>query len=148
MHVRSDRPRFRSVLLLVVAAGLLLALPACSSSGEGSDAEPGATTSAPAAAPGPEAAALALEEDRVVIDVRTPEEFDEGHVEGAELISLQSAAFADDIAALDPDVDYVVYCRSGNRSAQAADQMREIGLDVVDGGALADMEEAGWPTSS
>lgn len=148
MPRRPDRPRLRSILLLLVASGLLLALPACSSSDDGGDGDGGAATSAPAAAPGPEAAALALDEDRVVIDVRTPEEFDAGHVEGAELISLQSETFADDIGALDPDARYVVYCRSGNRSAQAAEQMREIGLDVVDGGALADMEEAGWPASS
>jgi rhodanese-related sulfurtransferase len=148
MPHRSDRSRLRSVLVLVAAAGLLLALPACSSSGDGSDAGSAAVTTAAAAAPAPEAAALALEEDRAVIDVRTAEEFDAGHVEGAKLLSLQSETFADDIGALDPDVAYVVYCRTGNRSAQAAEQMRAIGLDVVDGGALADMEAAGWPTSS
>ena len=48
---------------------------------------------------------------------------------------------------LDPDAAYVVYCRSGNRSAQAASVMAGAGLDVVDGGAMTDMVEAGWPAA-
>jgi rhodanese-related sulfurtransferase len=40
-----------------------------------------------------------------------------------------------------------VYCRSGNRSAAAADRMEAVGLTVLDGGALGDMTAAGWPTA-
>ena len=40
-----------------------------------------------------------------------------------------------------------MYCRSGNRSAQAASVMAGAGLDVVDGGAMTDMVEAGWPAA-
>jgi rhodanese-related sulfurtransferase len=58
--------------------------------------------------------------DRIVIDVRTPEEFDAGHVNDARLIDIQGPDFDAQIAELDPDADYVVYCRSGNRSAVAA----------------------------
>ena len=43
---------------------------------------------------------------------------------------------------------YVVYCRTGNRSAQAASEMRAVGLDVYDGGGLDDMVTAGWPVAS
>lgn len=103
----------------------------------------GATTDLPA--PGREAAAAALAEKRTVIDVRTPEEFDAGHIDGAERIGLADDDFDTRIGDLDPDTDYVVYCRSGNRSAQAATKMRAAGLDVIDGGAMTDMVDAGWP---
>src|SRR5690606_18476041 len=98
-------------------------------------------------APGAESAEAALADDRTVIDVRTPEEYDAGHVDGAERIGLADADFADRVADLDPDAAYVVYCRTGNRSAQAATIMREAGLDVVDGGAFDDMVAAGWPAA-
>lgn len=97
-------------------------------------------------AAGQEAAQEALDADRTVIDVRTPEEYAVGHVEDAELIDVQSADFNQRIAELDPDGEYVVYCRSGNRSAAAAATMTDAGLDVWDGGGLGDMESAGWPT--
>lgn len=83
-----------------------------------------------------------------MIDVRTPEEYAAGHIEGAVLVDVQASTFDEDIAGLDPDATYVVYCRSGNRSAQAAQRMRDAGLDVTDGGAMTDMESAGWNRSS
>ncbi len=106
---------------------------------------PGADASAPAA--GVEAATAALDEGRTVIDVRTVEEYDAGHIDGAERIGLADSDFAERIAALDPADTYVVYCRSGNRSAQAASVMTGAGLDVIDGGAMTDMVEAGWPAA-
>lgn len=78
--------------------------------------------------------------DLVILDVRTPEEFDEGHLEGAILVDFYEADFADRIAELDPDVPYLLYCRSGNRSGQASEMMRDLGfVDVaeIDGGILA-----------
>jgi rhodanese-related sulfurtransferase len=108
-----------------------------------------AAADAPAGSPaaGIEAATAALDEGRAVIDVRTVEEYDAGHIDGAERIGLADPDFAERIAALDPAETYVVYCRSGNRSAQAASVMAGAGLDVVDGGALTDMVEAGWPAA-
>jgi phage shock protein E len=86
----------------------------------------------------------ALPSTRTVIDVRTPEEFAAGHVEGALLIDVSAPDFAARIAELDPEGRYLVYCRSGNRSAQAVAAMRDTGLDVEDGGGLGDMEADGW----
>lgn len=97
--------------------------------------------------PGSDSARAALHEPRTVIDVRTPEEFGQGHVAGAQLVDVQDPSFDDRIADLPADRDYVVYCRSGNRSATAAARMRAAGLDVLDGGGLPDMVDAGWPTS-
>ncbi|MFC0646693.1 rhodanese-like domain-containing protein [Cellulomonas phragmiteti] len=76
--------------------------------------------------------------DAVVVDVRTAAEYAEGHLEGALHLDVQDPAFADAVAALDPEVPYVVYCRSGNRSAAAAATMATAGLEVTDAGAMAD----------
>jgi rhodanese-related sulfurtransferase len=83
---------------------------------------------------------------RTVIDVRTPEEFAAGHVAGALNYDVNGAAFSDQIAELDPEAPVLVYCRSGNRSAQAASQMEDIGIvDIADAGGLADLAAAGAP---
>ena len=78
--------------------------------------------------------------DLVILDVRTLEEFQEGHLEGAEMIDFYAADFADRLDDLDKDVPYLLYCRSGNRSGQARALMEELGFtDVadVDGGVIA-----------
>jgi rhodanese-related sulfurtransferase len=82
-----------------------------------------------------------------VIDVRTPAEFAAGHVEGAVNIDVESPAFAAEIAKLDKSQPYSLYCRSGNRSAVAMDQMTEAGFTDItnlDGG-LVDLADAGAP---
>ena len=69
------------------------------------------------------------EQGIVTLDVRTPGEFNEGHIEGAQLIDFQSGNFENEIAALDKSKTYAVYCRSGNRSGQAVKVMREAGFN-------------------
>jgi phage shock protein E len=72
-----------------------------------------------------------------VIDVRTPAEFAEGHLEGAINIDWQGATFAEEIAQFDPAGTYVIYCRSGNRSGQAISAMTEMGFtDLTNAGSL------------
>ena len=144
--------RPHSLAATVLTAALVLAgATACSddaSTGTGTTATTTADdASGGAPAAGIEAATAALDEGRIVIDVRTVEEYDAGHIDGAERIGIADADFADRIAALDPDEAYVVYCRSGNRSAQAVSVMAGAGLDVVDGGAMTAMVEAGWPAA-
>ena len=78
--------------------------------------------------------------DLVVLDVRTPEEFDEGHLADAINIDFYEADFSLNLEALDKDVPYVLYCRSGNRSGTTAAQMRDLGFSEVyevDGGILS-----------
>lgn len=102
-------------------------------------------TSESASSPAPAGPAASAEAYAAIIDVRTPEEFAAGHVPGAVNLDVQSPQFAEQIAALDPQAGtYLIYCRSGNRSAVAAEQMRTAGLTVADGGGLSDMEAAGW----
>ena len=98
---------------------------------DGETIEPGLVT------PG-EAAELAAS-GITVIDVRTPEEFAEGHLADATLIDFYDADFADQIAALPTDQEYVLYCRSGNRSGQTFALMEELGFEQVydmDGGII------------
>lgn len=81
----------------------------------------------------------------VIIDVRTPAEFAEGHLQNAVNIDLQSGKFEDEIRALDKDVTYVVYCRSGSRSKQATAVMTDLDFTSIydlDGG-LVDLQAAG-----
>ncbi|MDN4472887.1 rhodanese-like domain-containing protein [Demequina zhanjiangensis] len=78
--------------------------------------------------------AAATEVDGVtIIDVRTPAEFAEGHLPGAVNIDVSAATFADEIAQLDPDADYAVYCRSGNRSRAAIETMQGAGFAALIG---------------
>jgi rhodanese-related sulfurtransferase len=96
----------------------------------------------------PATEAVAMLASRVIIDVRTPDEFAAGHIAGAVNIPVEAADFGTRIAELDPQEPYLVYCRSGRRSALAADLMATAGfVDVVDAGGQAALVEAGAPTS-
>ena len=74
----------------------------------------------------------------MVIDVRTDSEWNDGHLEGAELIGIADADFVDRLNQLDKAEDYYIYCRSGNRAGQAINIMRDIGFtgELVNGGSL------------
>ena len=116
----------RRTLLALCVAAPLAPLAACSSPGASPGASPGT----------------------MVIDVRTPAEFEAGHVVGATNIDLEAADFDQRIGALAKGGRYLVYCRSGNRSARAAARMTAAGLTVTDGGGLDAMKQAGHPFTS
>jgi rhodanese-related sulfurtransferase len=83
----------------------------------------------------------------ITLDVRTPGEFNEGHIEGAKLIDFQSGNFESEIATLDKTKTYAVYCRSGSRSGQAVKVMSDAGFTNIynlDGGVI-DWANAGLP---
>lgn len=86
--------------------------------------------------------------DFVLLDVRTPGEFRAERIDGAVLIDYNSGNFRPEIAKLPRGKTYLVYCRTGNRSAGALRVMREEGFrDVyhLDGG-IVKWKEAGLPT--
>jgi rhodanese-related sulfurtransferase len=66
--------------------------------------------------------------DFVVLDVRTPGEFAQRHLEGAVLVDYRSPGFREEMAGLDRSKTYLVYCRTGNRSDKALGIMRELGF--------------------
>ena len=132
----------RPLLAAAAAALLLLGAAACGDDGSDEASAAEATNEAPetAGAAGvrvvsPTEAAALLDADPApdVIDVRTPEEFAEGHLEGAVLIDVTSPDFEAQVAELDRDQPYVLYCRSGNRSVTARQVMADLGFtDVAD----------------
>jgi phage shock protein E len=67
----------------------------------------------------------------VLIDVRTPEEYSDGHLQNATHIDFHHEDFEDLIDELDKRKKYLVYCRSGNRSRQAMFLMRDLGFEEV-----------------
>jgi rhodanese-related sulfurtransferase len=83
----------------------------------------------------------------VTLDVRTPAEFAEGHIEGARLIDFQSGSFESQIETLDKNGTYAVYCRSGNRSGQAVKVMQDAGFKNIYNlnGGVIDWANAGLP---
>ena len=78
-----------------------------------------------------EFASVIAETGTQIIDVRTPEEFAEGHIQGAVNIPVESSDFLDAVADLDPDATYAVYCRSGNRSQGAVASMASAGITEI-----------------
>lgn len=74
-----------------------------------------------------------------LVDVRTPKEFAEGHIEGAMNIDIKSDDFAEAIKSLDESLPVAVYCKSGRRSAKASGIMTQKGFKVVNllGGYVA-----------
>ena len=66
--------------------------------------------------------------DFVLLDVRTPKEFDAERIEGAVLVDYLSPAFRDEMAKLDREKTFLVYCRTGNRTNGALKVMRELSL--------------------
>ena len=84
-----------------------------------------------------------VSENTIVIDVRTPSEYSEGHLDGAVNIDIENPNFATILSQLPTDGDYVVYCRSGNRSAKAVEQMKAAGFTyVTDAHGIEDASKA------
>lgn len=108
---------------LITLTAVMLGLAACSDSTENS---------------------ADLPEGAIILDVRTPGEYAEGHLDGALLIDFNAGDVTAAIPELDPNADYLVYCRSGNRSGQAKLLMEEAGFENVTN--LGSLEEAAETT--
>ena len=138
---------------LVLVLALVLVAAGCGDSSESSAAQPSGPTDqadAQLTTVSADEAAVVLEdppEGTVVLDVRTPEEFAEGHLDGAVMLDFYEPDFADQLARLDANTPYVLYCRSGNRSGETLTLMGQMGFtDVteIDGGVIA-WQQAGLP---
>lgn len=142
----------RRPLALLATAVLAVAV---SLSGCGSGTEDGVSvTAGPTASTAPAAgatvdaaqfAAALKAPDTVILDVRTPAEFAEGHLPGAVNLPVESPDFAAQLATLDPGAGYAVYCRSGNRSQAALAIMQQSGFTNAYhlGGGIGAWQQAG-----
>jgi len=85
----------------------------------------------------------------VLLDVRTPKEFGEERIQGAVMVDYKSPSFRDEVAKLDREKSYLLYCRTGHRTEGAARVMRQLGfrnISVMMGG-ITKWKEAGFPTA-
>ncbi|MEO0897138.1 MAG: rhodanese-like domain-containing protein [Bacteroidota bacterium] len=69
----------------------------------------------------------------ILLDVRTPEEYASGKIQGAKNINVRNRSFNQEVAQLDINLPVFVYCHSGGRSAYAASKLQSMGfLQVYD----------------
>ncbi|WP_162427301.1 rhodanese-like domain-containing protein [Pontibacter pudoricolor] len=82
----------------------------------------------------------------VLVDVRTTQEFEAGHLTGASNADLLNGTFAKSIKDWDKEKTYYLYCKSGNRSGKAAQLMQEAGFkNIYNIGGYQDLKSAGLP---
>jgi len=89
---------------------------------------------------------LRQEKGHVVLDVRTAQEYSQGHVPGAVNIDINDPQFKNKVAALDKSKTYLVHCARGVRSARAAKIMSPLGFDLLDyHGGFDEWKKSGKP---
>lgn len=86
-------------------------------------------------------------DDVQLIDVRTPTEFTNGHIEGAINLDIKRSDFVDEAnKTLDKTLKVYLYCRSGARSMQAANKLAKEGYQIVNlKGGIIEWEGEGLP---
>ncbi|OHA80066.1 MAG: hypothetical protein A2747_00365 [Candidatus Yonathbacteria bacterium RIFCSPHIGHO2_01_FULL_44_41] len=85
--------------------------------------------------------------EAMVVDVRTPDEFAEGHINGAQNININDPLFSEKVSILNKEASYVVNCLSGGRSSRATSLLYELGFKNVmnlEGGITA-WKKVGMP---
>ena len=70
-------------------------------------------------------------ETDIILDVRTPKEYEQGHIEGAQLLDYYDDDFEQQIGELNKDLTYFVYCGSGGRSGETVKIMKEKGFKHI-----------------
>ena len=83
----------------------------------------------------------------VILDVRTSDEFSDGHIKDSINIDFYSETFSDDLDKLDKNKTYMVYCRTANRSGQALDMMKDLNFSEAYNmlGGIVEWKENGYP---
>ena len=116
------RAKIRALFVAVALGAVPLAATACSGGATISSAEVAGAT---------------------IIDVRTVQEFNSGHLEGAVNYNVEDGTLLRALSGLDPNGSYIVYCRTGRRSAVAVEQMTAAGFsNIVDLGSVQDAAKA------
>jgi rhodanese-related sulfurtransferase len=124
----------KKILILVAAVFGIALLAGCGSSSSTVQSVDPAAFLTTASQPG-----------TVVVDVRTASEYAAGHIQGAINIDVEAPTFDAEMAKLDKNATYAVYCHSGRRSTLATDAMGKAGFTHVYNltGGIADLQSAG-----
>ncbi len=123
----------RSVIVLFV---MILFLSGCSPKGNVMDGD-GMVRSYQQISQEKAAEMMTVDDGHVIVDVRRQEEYDEGHIPGAILIPNESIGTEKPAELPDLNQVILVYCRSGNRSKQAAEKLFNMGYtNVYDFGGI------------
>ena len=69
--------------------------------------------------------------DFAILDIRTPGEFQSGHLQSAILIDFYSQTFADQLSRLDKEKNFLIYCRTGNRSARSLEIFKKLKFQKI-----------------
>ena len=95
------------------------------------------------------AQALIADQKATVLDIRTPEEFAEGHIPDAKNVDFFSKSFRETLEKLDKDAPIVMHCQSGGRSGQALPIFKELGFTKVFhmNGGFSAWSKAGLPVA-
>ena len=134
---------------IAVLIGLMIALSGCTTEGQGTPSE----TLTVEEVTSQEAFDLIQENDGnpgfITLDVRTASEFQAGHIEGALSIDVNLPSFSEELAQLDRNAIYLVYCRSGNRSRTALAIMEGLGFTSIYHltNGITEWVDAGFPVS-
>lgn len=109
--------------------------------------KPAESADLPLALPPAEAKAYLENAKPALLDVRTPEEYSAGHLAAAVVTDYYAPDFKDRLDRLDKTAKYLIYCRSGKKSAATLKIMRELGFtDIHDiAGGFNAWVEAGYP---
>ena len=135
--------------LLGLAAGALLGCASLVGTSLAADPAPAAAESAPRISQADLLARLDRKDPGVVVlDVRTPEEFAAGHIDGAINMNVNAPDFDARVAQLDKSKPHVTYCRTGRRSTTAANKLvaSKIPTYHLQGGITA-WQQQGGPTT-
>lgn len=137
----------RSIVWALVILGLIGSLSACSArQPTASAAQPvaGAAKVQTTITPAEYQARFGTGVHHILIDVRTPEEFASGHIPGAVNISIDQ--LPQRLSEIPQDKPVVLYCRSGNRSNQAAQILARAGYSqIYDLGGIITWAQQGYP---
>jgi rhodanese-related sulfurtransferase len=141
----------RYLALTLVIAGLVFAVSGCAGSTAATLSRPAQAAAAQAPArinakitPADYQAQFGAGAEHLLLDVRTPEEFAGGHIPGAVNISVEQ--LAQRLNEVPQDKPVVLYCRSGNRSNQAAQILDRAGYpQIYDLGGIGAWAQQGYP---
>ena len=131
--------KFRNILISAAALTLFLTV-GCSAEAPTPEEE-NITVATVQVISAEEAKKMMDEEEVTIVDVRTKEEYLEAHIEGAVLLTLDTIPEKAEELLKDKNETYLIYCRSGNRSNQAARELVDMGYQkIYDFGGIIDWE--------